>query len=35
MCLTFQFFFIYLLVWACITLREWTGMEWKLLTDTM
>merc|ERR550514_365831 len=27
MCLTFQFFFIYLMVWACITLREWTGME--------
>merc|ERR1719262_1540432 len=35
MCLTFQFFFIYLMVWACITLREWTGMEWALLTNTM
>merc|ERR1719456_384084 len=35
MCLTFQYFFIYLLVWACISLREWTGMEWALLTNTM
>merc|ERR1719284_904575 len=35
MCLTFQFFFIYLMVWACISLREWTGMEWPLLTNTM
>jgi len=35
MCLTFQFFFIYLMVWACISLREWTGMEWALLTNTM
>ena len=35
MCLTFQFFFIYLMVWGCITLREWTGMEWPLLTNTM
>merc|ERR1719421_429460 len=25
--LTFQFFFIYLMVWACISLREWTTME--------
>ena len=33
--LTFQFFFIYLMVWACISLREWTGMEWPLLTNTM
>merc|ERR1719284_1446378 len=35
MCLTFQFFFIYLMVWACISLREWTNMEWPLLTNTM
>merc|ERR1719486_662871 len=33
--LTFQFFFIYLMVWACISLREWTNMEWPLLTNTM
>merc|ERR1719409_1179101 len=25
--LTFQFFFIYLMVWACISPREWTNME--------
>jgi hypothetical protein len=35
MCLTFQYFFIYLMVWACISLREWTGQEWALLTNTM
>merc|ERR1719161_1626205 len=33
--LTFQSFFIYLMVWACISLREWTNMEWPLLTNTM
>ena len=31
----YRFFFIYLMVWACISLREWTGMEWPLLTNTM
>lgn len=33
--LTCQFFFIYLMVWLCITLKEFTGMEWPLLTQTM
>jgi len=33
--LTVQFFFIYLMVWAGITLKEFTGMEWALMTQTM
>merc|ERR1719217_968005 len=33
--LTFQYFFIYLMVWIGITLKEFTGMEWALLQQTM
>ena len=33
--LAFQYFFVYLMIWACITLKEFTGLEWALLTDTM
>jgi len=33
--LTFQFFFIYLMIWICITIKEFTGQEWPLLTNTM
>merc|ERR1719261_1509810 len=33
--LTFQYFFVYLGIFVCITLKEWTGLEWALLTDTM
>merc|ERR1719482_1667777 len=33
--LTFQFFFIYLMIWVCITIKEFTGQEWALLTNTM
>merc|ERR1719174_1037812 len=33
--LTFQFFFIYLWIWAAITIKEFTGMEWALMTQTM
>jgi len=33
--LTFQFFFVYLAIWACVTLRELTQVEWPLLTQTM
>lgn len=33
--LTVQFFFVYLMIWICITIREFTGYEWTLLTQTM
>merc|ERR1719271_830380 len=33
--LTFQFFFIYLMIWICVTIKEFTGYEWKLLINTM
>merc|ERR1719262_1892179 len=33
--LTFQFFFIYLMIWICVTIKEFTGYEWQLLINTM
>jgi len=33
--LTVQFFFVYGMIWACITLKEFTGFEWALLSQTM
>merc|ERR1719247_1470493 len=33
--LTFQFFFVYIWIWAAITVKEFTGAEWALLTQTM
>jgi len=33
--LTVQFFLIYLVIWIGITLKEFTGFEWALLTQTM
>jgi len=33
--LTFQFFFIYLMIWICVTIDEFTGMKWALLINTM
>merc|ERR1719265_41912 len=33
--LTFQFFFIYLIIWVCVTIKEFTGYEWQLLINTM
>merc|ERR1719161_2479662 len=33
--LTFQFFFVYIWIWAAITIKEFTGFEWALLTQTM
>merc|ERR1719456_2245415 len=33
--LTVQFFIIYILIWASITIKELTGWEWHLLVDTM
>merc|ERR1719258_685189 len=33
--LTFQFFFVYTWIWAAITIKEFTGMEWALMTQTM
>jgi len=33
--LTFQFFFVYIWIWAAITVKEFTGFEWALLTQTM
>jgi len=33
--LTFQFFFVYIWIWAAITIKEFTGFEWALITQTM
>merc|ERR1719313_2526447 len=33
--LAFQFFFIYIMIYLCITIKEFTQFEWKLLTNTM
>jgi len=33
--LTFQFFFIYLMIWICTSLDEFTGHGFKLLRNTM
>merc|ERR1719217_1581400 len=33
--LTVQFFTVFLLIWICITVKEFTGWEWHLLVDTM
>jgi len=33
--LTFQFFFVYIWIWAAITIKEFTGFEWALMTQTM
>jgi len=33
--LTVQFFFVYGMIWACVTLKEFTSVEWPLLTQTM
>merc|ERR1719272_2167043 len=33
--LTFQFFFVYTWIWAAVTLKEFTGFEWALVTQTM
>jgi len=33
--LTFQFFFIYLVVWLCISVNEFTGKSFPLVTNTM
>jgi len=33
--LTFQFFFVYMWIWAAITVKEFTGFEWALMTQTM
>merc|ERR1719261_1985992 len=31
----FQFFGCYFIVWLCISIKEFTGMAWPLLTDTL
>merc|ERR1719386_644606 len=33
--LTFQFFFVYIWIWVAITIKEFTGYEWELMTQTM
>jgi hypothetical protein len=33
--LTFQFFFIYLMIWICVSLDEFTGHSFPLLKNTM
>merc|ERR1719161_1878802 len=33
--LTFQFFFIYIMIWAITTIKEFTTYEWPTLTNTM
>merc|ERR1719408_805938 len=32
--LTFQFFFVYIWIWAAITVKEFTGFEWALMMQT-
>merc|ERR1719301_396228 len=33
--LTVQFFFVYTLLWICITVKEFTGWEWHFITNAM
>ena len=33
--LTFQFFFIYLMIWICVTIGEFNGTKWQLWINTM
>jgi len=33
--LTFQFFFIYLMIWICVSLDEFTGHNFKVVKNTM
>jgi len=33
--LTFQFFFVYIWIWAAITIKEFTQFEWALMMQTM
>jgi len=33
--LTFQFFFVYIWIWAATTIKEFTGLEWALMSQTM
>jgi len=33
--LTVQFFFIFLMVWVCVTIKEQTGKKWTLMEQTM
>merc|ERR1719298_128966 len=33
--LTFQFFFIYIMIYLCTTIKEFTELEWPRLTNTM
>merc|ERR1719502_1663886 len=33
--LTFQFFFVYIWIWAAITIKEFTQYEWTLMFETM
>merc|ERR1719379_3014812 len=33
--LTVQFFFIYIMIWVAITVKELTGWEWHFITNTM
>merc|ERR1719375_893273 len=33
--LTFQFFFIYIMIYICISVKEFLNFEWKLLSNTM
>merc|ERR1719299_369781 len=33
--LTFQFFFVYIWIWAAITIKEFTQFEWTLMMQTM
>merc|ERR1719393_843933 len=33
--LTFQFFFVFTMIWICITVKELTGWEWHFISNTM
>merc|ERR1719335_597481 len=33
--LTFQYFIVYLLIWVCATVQEFTGWDWHFISNTM
>ena len=33
--ITSQFFFIYLMIWICVTIGEFTSMKWQLWINTI
>merc|ERR1719335_2019472 len=33
--LTVQYFFVYLMIWICVTINEITGWDWHLVSNAM